>query len=119
MRRIAAAAGIGVLALGLAAAPALAHHGWSSYDASRTVVVEGTVSKVRWGNPHVMIWLEQDGQQLELVLAPPSRMENRGLPQADLAEGAKVSLDAYRNRGTPTELRAERIRIGGKTVELR
>ena len=53
------------------------------------------------------------------MLAPPSRMENRGLPKDLLKPGSQVTLEGYANRGKPEEMRAERITVGGKTVELR
>jgi hypothetical protein len=46
-------------------------------------------------------------------------MENRGLPRAELVPGAKITLVGYPNRSKPEEMRAERITIGGRTVELR
>ena len=40
--------------LGLAAIPAIAfaHHGWSSYDANKTITHTAPLSNVTWGNPH-------------------------------------------------------------------
>ena len=54
-----------------------------------------------------------------MVLAPPSRMQARGLPPEAIKAGATVSVVAYANRSKPDEARAERITAGGKTVELR
>jgi hypothetical protein len=53
------------------------------------------------------------------VLAPPSRMQNRGLEKGMLKPGAQVTLEGYPNRDNPEEMRAERVTVGGKTVELR
>jgi hypothetical protein len=53
------------------------------------------------------------------VLAPPSRMENRGLPKDALKIGNTVTVVGYPNRSKPEEMRAERITFQGKTVELR
>ena len=39
-------------ALALAAAPVLAHHGWSSFDQDKPLYLAGTVKSVRWQNPH-------------------------------------------------------------------
>ncbi|GLK81150.1 DUF6152 family protein [Methylopila turkensis] len=101
------------------ATPALAHHGWSSYDSSKTVTIEGPVLTSSYGNPHGDLTLEHDGAKWEVVLAPPSRMNARGLAEADIAPGKTVKVEGYPNsRGRP-ELRAERITAGGKTVELR
>ncbi|MGH8728823.1 MAG: hypothetical protein ACREV9_11875, partial [Burkholderiales bacterium] len=53
------------------------------------------------------------------VLAPPSRMQARGLPREGLKTGAEATLVGYPHRDNPEEMRAERIIIDGKTVELR
>ena len=54
-----------------------------------------------------------------MVLAPPSRMENRGLQKEWLKPGATATVEGYPNRNKPEEMRAERIIINGKTIELR
>ena len=38
--------------------PALAHHGWSSFDQDRPVYLEGKVVKSVWQNPHVELQIE-------------------------------------------------------------
>jgi hypothetical protein len=48
----------GVLAILLVAGAALAHHGNSAYDLSKTVTVIGTVTKWQVINPHSGIWIE-------------------------------------------------------------
>ena len=103
----------------LAAAPAAAHHGWSGYDSSRLVTLEGTVQAVSYGNPHVLVTLRGEDRTRRLVLAPPSRMELRGLPDGSIETGQAVSIQGYQHRQDPEEFRAERITVGGKTVELR
>jgi hypothetical protein len=98
---------------------ALSHHGWSEYDSSRTLTLTGTIEQAGYEHPHGFVHLTVDGKHWVAVLAPPSRMESRGLPRADLVPGAKVTLVGYPNRNKPEEMRAERITIGGRTVELR
>jgi hypothetical protein len=46
-------------------------------------------------------------------------MERRGLPRKMLEAGTAASVVGYPNRTDPQEMRAERITISGKTVELR
>ena len=53
------------------------------------------------------------------MLAPPSRMENRGLTPQMLANDTQATVVGYQNRSRSEEVRAERITINGKTVELR
>lgn len=104
----------------LGAAPAAtAHHGWSSYDATKTITTATRLQSVEWRNPHAAAKVEYEGQTWDVILAPISRMEARGLTRDMLKDGAKVTLEGYpRSDGTP-EMRLERITVGGKTVELR
>jgi hypothetical protein len=97
----------------------LAHHGWSGYDSNTPVKVAGTIREAGYEHPHGYIKLEAPGKTWLVVLAPPSRMENRGLPAAMLKAGATAQVEGYPSRSEPQEMRAERITIDGKTVELR
>jgi hypothetical protein len=81
----------------LAAGPALAHHGWSGYDANTVLTLTGPVC----------------------VLAPLSRMTARGLPDGSIEVGETVTVVGYPHRGESSEMRAERITVKGQTVELR
>ncbi|HEX6689944.1 MAG TPA: DUF6152 family protein [Burkholderiales bacterium] len=105
----------------LLAAPlaALAHHGWSEYDSSKLLKLTGKIVDSGYEHPHGHARMETPGKTWNVILAPPSRMENRGLPPADLQKGKTVTVVGYANRDKPEELRAERIIIDGKTIELR
>jgi uncharacterized protein DUF6152 len=96
-----------------------AHHGWSEYDASKTLKLTGKIVESGYEHPHGHVRLETPGKTWNVVLAPPSRMERRGLDKAALARGATATVEGYANRDKPEEMRAERITIGGKTTELR
>ena len=98
---------------------ALAHHGWSGYDSSTPLRVAGTIRDAGYEHPHGYIKLEAPGKTWLVVLAPPSRMENRGLPSAMLKAGVAAQVEGYQHRSDAQEMRAERITINGKTVELR
>lgn len=99
--------------------PAAAHHGWSGYDAGTVLTLTGPVSEVYFGNPHCTVVVEAEGKTWTCVLAPLSRMTNRGLPDGSIKVGDTVTLVGYPHRREEAELRAERITVGGKTVELR
>ena len=103
-------------ALGL---PASAHHGWSEYDAGRELQLTGTIAESAYEQPHGHIRLATPGKTWHAVLAPPSRMTARGLTPAALNKGATVTVVGYPSRSKPGEMRAERIIVGGKTIELR
>ncbi|HEY8369335.1 MAG TPA: DUF6152 family protein [Thermodesulfobacteriota bacterium] len=112
---------LAVLAAAVLAGPAgaLAHHGWSGYDDSRTLTLEGTIRESGYEHPHGFVRLETPEKTWLVVLAPPSRMERRGLPREALAVGTSAVVVGYPSRRDPDEMRAERITIGGKTTELR
>lgn len=97
----------------------LAHHGWGSYDASKTVTVEGPIATSRFENPHAAITVKQGDKTWQIVLAPTSRMTARGAPAEFIAVGRKVTAVGYASTAVPDEMRAERITVDGVTVEMR
>lgn len=71
-------------AVALPLRPALAHHGWSSFDQGRPVYLAGTARKVAWRNPHV---------EFDLEIAPdlklPADLARRPVPaQSSPVDGA-------------------------------
>jgi hypothetical protein len=110
---------LALVALGLAGGGAFAHHGWGSYDAAKRFTITSAIEHVAWQNPHVHIHVTYEGATWEAVLAPPFRMEARGLSPALLKAGTRVEVDGYPSTQTSREMRAERIVIDGKTFELR
>ncbi len=101
------------------ASSAWAHHGWSEYNNNQTMTLTGQIQSVAYDNPHVTVRLRSGNRTWLAVLAPPGRMQNRGLPMSDLRVGQTVRLVGYAHQRTANELRAERITLGDKTVELR
>ncbi len=110
-----------VLAAGIVAVPgaALAHHGWGGFDSSKVLDHTGPVARSTYANPHGTLFMQKDGQELTIELAPTSRMQARGLSADDIAAGKTVRVYAYQNRGNPRVYRAEWVEAGGKRVELR
>ena len=98
---------------------AVAHHGWSEYDTSKGLKLTGKIVESGYEHPHGHVRLDTPGKVWSVVLAPPSRMERRGLEKGELKSGVTATVEGYPNRDKPEEMRAERIIINGKTVELR
>jgi len=95
------------------------HHGWSEYDSAKGLKLTGKIVESGYEHPHGHIRFEAPDKTWTVTLAPPSRMENRGLPREWLKAGATATVEGYPNRNKPEEMRAERIIINGKTIELR
>jgi hypothetical protein len=61
-----------------------AHHGWSSFDQSRPLYLEGRAQNVAWRNPHVELDLEV-AADLKL---PPDLAQRALPPQSAAVDGA-------------------------------
>lgn len=84
--------------------PALAHHGWSSFDQDRPLYLEGKVVKSVWQNPHVELQIE-----LPAGLKLPANLIQRTLPaQSAPVDGqallAKVALPTRQDKRWEIEL---------------
>ncbi len=108
-----------VSAFAFLASPAQAHHGWSEYDQNKAFKITAKVIESGYEHPHGFVRVLADGKTWLAVLAPPFRMENRGLTNSMIAPGATVTLEGYPHRSKGDEMRAERIVANGKTIELR
>jgi hypothetical protein len=107
------------LALPLMAGTAAAHHGWGSYDAAQVLTLTGKIQGMTYANPHGTLQLAAPGKVWTVILAPPFRMQNRGLPAEMLKVGETVTVVGYPHKTDQAELRAERITVNGTTTELR
>jgi hypothetical protein len=111
MKRLTAATSI-LAATALLCTPAAAHHSQSMFDTSTEIVIEGTVSRFDWVNPHMYLIVETTGPDGQPALVEG---EGVGITQA-LVDG----LD--RNAlppGTPVVVRANPNRGGwGKQVRI-
>lgn len=77
------------LLIALSSTPALAHHGWNSFDAALPLFLSGTAADVRWQNPHVELTLVRDKAPL------PADLAQRPLPaQAAKVDGAGLLAKA-------------------------
>lgn len=68
-----------------------AHHGWSSFDQSRPIYLEGRAAQVSWRNPHVEL-------KLELPAEPrlPADLASRPVPAQTAGVDGKALLAAAR-----------------------
>lgn len=115
MRQLLAIATIAIALIGTAAA----HHGWGSYDASRPITVSGPILTSKYENPHATIAVRDRDNVWKITLAPTFRMTSRGAPAEFIAVGKTVTAYGYPSTVEKNEMRAERITIDGKTIELR
>jgi uncharacterized protein DUF6152 len=107
------------LAAVVSAGAAWAHHGWGSYDATKAFTISAPVEQLAWADPHAHVMLRYKDATWEATLAPLFRMQARGLTQDMLKPGTQVVVEGYPSTRLEHEMRAERITVAGKVVELR
>jgi hypothetical protein len=110
---------LSLLLMAGSAATVLAHHGWGSYDASKPITVTGPIESSKYENPHATITVKTADKVWTVTLAPVSRMQSRGAPPELVAVGKTVVAYGYPSTVEKDEIRAERITVDGKTVEMR
>ncbi len=84
-----------VLALG--ARPALAHHGGAAFDQAKQQTLTGTVTRMDFVNPHVVVYMNvqnPDGTTTEWSgwLTAPNKLQRAGWSKNTLKPGDKVTL---------------------------
>ncbi|WP_162054259.1 DUF6152 family protein [Pontibacter pamirensis] len=107
------------LFLPLSVAFSALHHGWANYDQTNTLDYTGQVEEITYENPHGMLKLQHEDETWTVVLAPPSRMNSRGLTNDMVHVGDEVRVVGYPHKEEKNEMRAERIYVGEKKIELR
>jgi hypothetical protein len=105
--------------------PLLAHHGSAvSYDMSKMVTAEGTVTEFQWRNPHVYVMYDVKDAQGNVVnwgaeTHAPVVCENQDhWTKSTLKPGDKVIVSVFPSKlGTPRGLLAKIVMMGdGKVI---
>jgi len=87
--------------------PSHAHHGNASYDATKSVIVKGTVTDFIWANPHCFVKVDvkdESGNVVHWVVESqnPVSMSQIGWSKDTFKRGDEVEIDAIpAKNGTP------------------
>ena len=99
IRKSLALAGSLMMALGLAAPAAFAHHSFAMFDQTQTTAFRGTVKTFQWSNPHAVIWVVNDAKPLAtpdvwtIELTSPGNLTRMGWTRHALSAGDKVNVE--------------------------
>src|SRR5262245_58649340 len=92
--------------IGSAVAPTLAHahHAFAAeFDADKPIDLQGTVTKVKWVNPHSWLYFDVKGADGSTTnwgveFGTPNALARVGLTKADVAPGVQVHIKGYRSK---------------------
>jgi hypothetical protein len=79
-----------------------AHHSYVEFDETRPVTLKGAVTKFRWENPHILIYVQvknADGKDFVWTVegVPPGRVRGRGMKDA-LKPGDVITISGSPSR---------------------
>jgi hypothetical protein len=86
------------------ATAAHAHHAFAAeFDADRPLDLNGTVTKIKWVNPHSWLYFDVknvDGSTTNwgVEFGTPNSLANKGLAKQDVAPGTPVRIQGYRSK---------------------
>lgn len=115
------------LLLGSTSAPVRAHHSPSAiFDMATRISVTGTLTKIDWINPHIVMAIDAKGgsgavEHWTFESNPPSWYRSVGLARADFAKalGQTVTIEGVRARDGTLFGYMQKISLpGGTTLEL-
>ncbi|MEW5965053.1 MAG: DUF6152 family protein [Pseudomonadota bacterium] len=100
---------------------AAAHHTYvAKYDAQKLIKLAGTITAVRYANPHIFFDLDVSGTTWTIETESIPVAQTNGLTQALLVAGAKVTVSGWPSREKGAELGLNTISFaGGKTIVMR
>lgn len=81
-----------------------AHHAFAAeFDADKPLDLRGTVTKIKWVNPHSWLYFDvknTDGSTTNwgVEFGTPNSLANKGLTKQDVAPGTDVRIQGYRSK---------------------
>jgi len=80
----------------LAPVPLLAHHSYAMFDMQKTVVLDATVVRFKWQNPHAFIELDADvkgaKERWSIEMTAPNNLIQEGWKRTSIKTGDKVKV---------------------------
>lgn len=82
-----------------AAVPAAAHHSYSMFDMNRKVVLDATVARFKWQNPHAFIEADVSAggrtERWAIEMTSPNNLTQSGWKRTSLKPGDRVKIHVH------------------------
>jgi hypothetical protein len=83
----------------LTAGSVIAHHGYADYDRNSSVALEGTLTRILWANPHVVLTLEtQNKGEYSVEWGGLYQLSRQGINAVALKAGDHLVITGSINR---------------------
>jgi hypothetical protein len=114
------------LLLLVASRPAAAHHSTTAeFDVGRRMTLSGTLTKVDWVNPHIVVFVDAKGERgpeaWKFESNPPAWFRRVGVSRADFAKAIGQPVTVEGNRAKDGSLYGYLLKItyaDGNSLEL-
>ena len=125
MRQSLITLGVVIVAVLAVTRPALAHHGGAAFDQTQRITFSGTVTELRFANPHVLIYFDvtnEEGvtEQWSGWLTAPNKLARGGWTKRTLNPGDQITVAGTPHKGGSHILQIRMV-VGpdGKELPLR
>ena len=123
MNRTLLGAGIAAAIVAAAAPLALAHHSLTvEFDITRTVTMTGTITEMKWTNPHAWLYIDVKDEKgavrnWAVEFASPNSLYRRGWRQTDLPPRSTVTVTGYPSRDNSLTISSTDVKLpDGRTL---
>ena len=87
---------LAALAFAAVAGPAVAHHSYAMFDMQKTVVLEASVTRFKWQNPHAFIEADVavngSSEHWAIEMTSPNNLAQEGWKRTSLKQGDRVRI---------------------------
>ena len=104
MRQILITLGAVIAAVWAVTMPALAHHGGAAFDQTQRITFSGTVTELRFANPHVLVYFDVKNEQGATEqwsgwLTAPNKLARAGWTKRTLNPGDQITIAGTPHKG--------------------